>query len=254
MAFSHGAAAKLYANGYQLSRFLQDVNLGSDLGEDDVTCIGQTTTPFYKSFLAGSSETILKAEGLFDGSSETYDPTRDPPKPGIDYVLNAALGAATSPKLTYLPYGDGFGYYGYGMQADESKYDIVKVVDQVVKVSAEFRSDTGLERGVILEADGTVRSSSSSGTSVNQGASSSLGASAILQARVWSGGGSAVVKVQHSSDNVNWVDLITFSAVSAEPEAQRVAVTGTVNQYVRADWTLEGGTSIVFQLLFCRKA
>jgi hypothetical protein len=49
--------------------------------------------------------------------------------------------------------------------------------------------------------------------------------------------------VQHSTDNVTFVDLITFASVSASATGgEAVAVTGTVNQYVRSEH-VPGGSS-----------
>jgi len=54
--------------------------------------------------------------------------------------------------------------------------------------------------------------------------------------------GTVTVKVQHSSDNLTYADLITFSNVTAAG-AQRATVTGTVNRYTRVTYTATSGTA-----------
>lgn len=64
-------------------------------------------------------------------------------------------------------------------------------------------------------------------------------------------------KVQHSADNATWVDLATFTVVTASPTAQRVVVTPgtTVNRYLAAIWAFGGsgsGESVTFFVGFSR--
>jgi hypothetical protein len=60
------------------------------------------------------------------------------------------------------------------------------------------------------------------------------GAQGYLQVTGFTGT-SVTVTVQHSADNSTWADLIAFTAVTAAPAAQRVAVsnTTTVDRYLR---------------------
>ena len=51
------------------------------------------------------------------------------------------------------------------------------------------------------------------------------------------------VKVQHSSDNASFVDLLSFTAITAAPFAERKEVVAgtTVNRYLAALWAFAGG-------------
>lgn len=62
--------------------------------------------------------------------------------------------------------------------------------------------------------------------------------------------GTWTVKIQHSTDNVTWADLITWSSVAAG--AQTSEVTGTVDRYLRALWSISDTGSITFVAGFAR--
>jgi hypothetical protein len=53
----------------------------------------------------------------------------------------------------------------------------------------------------------------------------------------------AIIKVRHSTNDSTWSDLITFTAVTAAPASERVAVTGTVNRYIQTTVTWTGSGS-----------
>jgi L-alanine-DL-glutamate epimerase-like enolase superfamily enzyme len=65
----------------------------------------------------------------------------------------------------------------------------------------------------------------------------------------------SVFKVQHSSDNTTFADLITFATVATTlTGAEKIEVTGTVNRYVRASFAPGGSTgSITYSLAFARR-
>ena len=63
------------------------------------------------------------------------------------------------------------------------------------------------------------------------------------------------VKIQHSTDDSVWADLITFTQVGVGAEtAEAKTVSGTVNRYVRAARTVAAGTgSITYAVGFARR-
>lgn len=74
----------------------------------------------------------------------------------------------------------------------------------------------------------------------------SYGAQAYLHVFSFTGT-DATVKVQHSSDNSSWSDLMTFSQTTASPGWQREAVANTaaVDQYVRAVSVTSAGFTVL---------
>jgi hypothetical protein len=57
--------------------------------------------------------------------------------------------------------------------------------------------------------------------------------------------GTVSVKLQHSTNNSTWSDLVTFTNVTVADTrvSERIAVAGTINRYTRAVYTITGGTA-----------
>jgi len=68
--------------------------------------------------------------------------------------------------------------------------------------------------------------------------------------------GSWTIKVQHSTDNTTWVDLVTFTQVTQAGgvTAESKTVTGTVRQYLRVTSTEDVAGTITFACGFARYA
>src|SRR4030095_11126959 len=82
---------------------------------------------------------------------------------------------------------------------------------------------------------------------------SSLGAVAHLHVLAFTGT-TATIKIQHSTDNSTWVDLITFTAVTAAGKQRATVNTGvTINRFVRAIVSAGTFTSMTFLLAFGRR-
>ena len=131
-----------------------------------------------------------------------------------------------------------------GLQAITNTYEIDGEVADVVSVKVEAESSRGqaCEGGVIL-ASGTD-TGTGNGSDVDNGAQTLNGAACFLQVTDVAGASPSVTyKVQHSADGSAWVDLATFTAVTADHDSQVVEVTGTVERHVRATRTFGGTTT-----------
>lgn len=168
----------------------------------------------------------------------------------FDAVVAADLGAATPVPVSVGPDGvDQAGKRAYVVAARAQQYEISSRTAELVGASVSYRSDARIGLGVVL-AELAARGSSGTGPTQDNGASTSNGAIANLH--VTAASGTLDVKVQHSADQVTWVDLITFSTVTS-PAAESKVVTGTVNRYVRATWTVGGASpSFTFAVTFAR--
>jgi hypothetical protein len=107
------------------------------------------------------------------------------------------------------------------------------------------------DEGVILEPD-SARTVSWTGAAVDNAVLTSNGGAGHLQVTAYSGLTGVVAKVQHSVDNSVWVDLVTFTNVTSAPNAQRIAVSGTVNRWLRSIGTVTGTGSITVMSGFAR--
>lgn len=230
MTASHGKNARVIVNGTALSPFSRSISVSKSADLGDITVF----TSAAKEYLAGQKDGTISIEGLFDGTTDA-----------VDEVLDSAFGAAAGVATVMLA-GDGDGQIAHCCQAIESSYEISSPVDDIVSLTAELQGDGGIVRAVILH--GTAgRTSDGNGTGQDNGASSAGGAAAFLQVTAASGA-DKTIKVQHSADDTTYADLIAWSVVSANaPYGAKSTVTGTVNRYLRASWTVPGG-SVTFHL------
>lgn len=244
MAFNAGTTAKVFANGYDLSGYLKGAGSSASREMYDSTTLGDTD----REYVAGLRDASFSADGLFEADSTA---------PKVDDILNAAMGNAAAVILTHLPYGDGFGNRGIGMDGDESSYEVSSPVDDLVSVALEVQSSVGREAVRVLHPLG-AETATGNGTGLDNSASSANGGSAYLQVTAHdrtTGDETATIKVQHSADDITYADLITFDVIaSATPQAQRKTVTGTVNRYTRDNRTMAGTTpSTTYHLAFSRR-
>jgi hypothetical protein len=58
--------------------------------------------------------------------------------------------------------------------------------------------------------------------------------------------------IQHSTNNVDWVDLVTFAQIAGGAEdSEVIEVTGDVYRYLRATWTISAAAT--FFVAFARR-
>jgi hypothetical protein len=137
------------------------------------------------------------------------------------------------------------------MSAIETAFEVSSATTDANKVTASFQSQLGGEYTTSLAAlsartgGGTVTGKDFTTGSTGTGAGY-LHVTALT-------GGTAVIKLQDSADNVTYADLVTFANVTAANTAQRVLAAGTVQRYVRTTHTVTGGTA-TFWTGLCRNA
>ncbi|HSW64402.1 MAG TPA: hypothetical protein VLH56_14005 [Dissulfurispiraceae bacterium] len=227
MSFVHGSSGRFYVNGFNLSAFLKSVSGSEEIEAHDSTTFGATA----KTYVPGLVDATLSAEGLFSGAVAA-----------TDAVLSAALRGRTPVLWNWLPAGDVDGAFGYGMSAISTSYEIETPVDDLVSVSTEAQSNTGMERTQVLHPL-AAQTATGNGVARDHGAATTAGGAGYLQVMAASGTTpNLVARVQHSVDNSVWVDLITFAAVTAANVAQRLTVAGTVNRWTRTTWAITGTT------------
>lgn len=132
-------------------------------------------------------------------------------------------------------------------------YDGTRGADGGFSFKVEMQSNGfGLEWGELLTAGFRTDTSATNGTGKDETAGTTFGAQGYLQLTALTGT-DVTVKIQHSTDNTTFTDLIAFAQVTTAGSGQRVAVTGTVNRYVRVATVTTGGfTSATFAVQFTR--
>ncbi|MEH0841624.1 hypothetical protein V6U81_04400 [Micromonospora sp. CPCC 205711] len=188
--------------------------------------------------------------GLLSGSM-TLNGLFDSAVGGLYEEVAALVGVDNSALVTVLPDGFTIGKPALMTVSDIEGFEIPATVNELVSLTVNATADDGVDMGTSLHAL-TAETANGNGTSVDNTASSANGGVGALHLSAYSGFTNIVVKVQHSTDNSVWADLITFTTNTAVG-SERKTVTGTVNRYVRALWTVTGAGSATFVVAFARR-
>lgn len=232
MAFQHGTNAKVLVGGYDISGYLTDFSPTLNGEAVDVTTLSAT----WHDVIAGLKSFSATGNGF-------YDPTQDT-------IILATVNAVKA--WMYWPQGDALGNFGYGMQAVQTSYAPTSPIGGASAFTLSATGKGAADRIVSLHALGP-ETADEDGASVNNLASSASGGAGYLQVTAFSGFSGAVVKVQHSTNDSVWADLITFTTVASGPLTEVIAVAGTVNQYLRYSIDVTGSGSISLAVGFGRR-
>jgi len=186
--------------------------------------------------VAGLSESNVTATGLFE--------------PLFDTPVVAAFGAAAGSPVTVAPAGFAVGSPVVTLEGRAVSYELSSSVGEVVGANVNIQGTGRFDSGVSLYDLAEVIAGGT-GTAHTDAAGTNNGAVATLHVPACTG--TLTVKVQHSTNNSTWTDLATFTAATGAT-SQRVEVSGTVNRYLRASWTLTGtGAAATFTASLARR-
>lgn len=237
MTFVHGRNVAILHGAYDLTTYFNSVDVPNEVEEVETTTFGSTA----KTFLLGFAEGAISLEGYWDGSASA-----------VDARLQAVLGGSGT-ATTVGWNGTTIGNRCVLASGIEKKYDITAGVGDAVAVAAEMRADGGVDYGIFLHAK-TAESTDDNTASVDNSAATTNGYATTLHVTALSGGGTWTIKVQHSTNNSVWADLVTFTAATGLT-SERKTGTGTVNRYLRVLWTIAGGSgnAATFAVAFARR-
>lgn len=239
MPFRHGKAAKVLINQFDVSSYLNDGSVSQSIETGETTNYGSGGV---KTYVVGLTDSTLSLSGLWDGAASA-----------IDEIVQAQLG--TDPEVvTFAPEGLTAGRRLITCTPIATSYEVSSPVADVVSISFEAQSSDRLDRGISL-SDLTSISATGNGTSQDNTVSTSNGGVGTLHVPVNTRNGATTFLVQHSADNSTWATLVTFTSVgSTTVTSERVAVTGTVNRYLRVQYTVAGTTgALTFHASFARR-
>lgn len=222
--FTHGKNAKVLANGYDLSTYFNSLSVSGAADASEVSTFGNNS----KRYIPGTKDATFSVEGYYDATAA-----------GSDVRLAAMLGTQTVWTTVFA--ADAVGARGYGALTLGTSVETGAEIGGAVTVSAEGQATTGANPIVVLHALG-AEIMTGVNPPVDNGAATSRGIAAYLQFTAKSGTPTLTAKVQHSTNSSTWVDLATFTTTSTANTAQRVTTTGTVYRYLRAIWTISGGS------------
>lgn len=215
---SPGVNQRLLFAQYVFYDNVSGLDISSEMGLEDSTVLGDTGHKFTPTLKAGS----INITGFFDATANKSDA-----------ALRAALGSSTGEPFTYFPAGfDTIGNRCILSLSRAANYNNAGEVAGLVGFTYSAQADGGNDFGVVLHAFAAETGTTAS-ASVNNGAASSNGGVGQVHASAFTGT-SVTPKIQHSVDDGVWVDLVSFTAISAAgSERVTVAAGTTVNQYLR---------------------
>ena len=232
MTFAHSKDSRLMVGSTALAAYLTGYTSSTNTETADTTPLTESN----RTYVAGIADSTLTATGLFEPLSDT---------PAV-----AALGAANGTAVTIAPSGLDVGAPVLVVSARETTYELTSAVGEIVGASLTFQGDGRFDAGVSLY-DLSEVTAGGTGATHTDAAGTSSGAAATLHVTACTG--TLTVKVQHSTNNSTWTDLTTFTAATGAT-SQRVVVSGAVNRYLRASWTLTGaGAAATFTTSLARR-
>jgi hypothetical protein len=241
MTYAVGKDTQLFADQYDLTSYLQGVDPTLEVEMRDSTVFGD----------AGRKSTPgLTSGGI--GFDALYDRTAGS---AFDFI-RTALQSALQQIVTSFPEGATLGYPADLCYANTANFSAPVKVGDLLMVTGYFKSaEDGVDVGIALHAK-SAETGTFTGSSVDNGAATSNGGVGVIHVPAIAGAApSVVVKIQHSSNNSTWTDLITFAAATAATkERVEVAAGTTVNRYTRTIGTFGGTTtSITPVVAFARR-
>ena len=230
----------VYFNGVSLGCALTSVDGTAEVEALDATTLCQSS----RKFVPGMRNGTVSMSGIWDYDSTNLDE--------IHNVFSTAYanGSTGHAIVTLAALADGVDAMLFS--ATQSSYNVDVQNGQLVTCTADFQTVDGLNFGdVIFTA--SVNNTTTDGTAYDKGAATSNGGYFVAQVQnpnEYAGN----IKLQHSTDNSTWVDLVTFTltGAGAKYESFGQTVSGTVNRYVRARATSSTG-AVTFQAAFARR-
>lgn len=241
MANRHGKDTKVALGNYDLSPYLNEVSTSMSIETAETSTFGTSS----KTYITGQNDGTISFTGLFDGDTAT-----------ISAIFEDIIDNDLTPPFT-IAYDGGLTIgrsctLGLGKQ---TSYEVSAPVSDVVSLNGEFQVTGGLRQGVVVAGARAITTTPDNTLAVDGLASSTNGITANLHVTANTRSTATTIKLQHSSDNLTFVDLLTFTTVGATTlTSQNLSASGTINRYLRANTVLTAGTgSITITLSAARR-
>jgi hypothetical protein len=225
MAFKHGKDTKVYVNSSNYSTYFNSADATRTADTAESTTFGNSA----KTYIAGEKDGTVSLTGFFDATA--------------DGVLQPLLGGADFDLVMGID-GLDTGDYATFAKGNITNYAVSSPVGDIVATSLDVQSDEGMWNGSVLTAS-AFTTTAAQGSAQDNSSSTSNGCGAFLIVTSVSGTSpTGDVKIQHSADNVTYVDLITFTqATAATSEVKFVDSGTTINRYIRVYNTIGGSST-----------
>ena len=245
MAKTSGLNTRIYVAGYDISG---DASAIDGVGYTQALLETTSVNSSAPTRITGLVDGNLSVKVFFEATSEHT-------------ALLASNSLPTGDRTVLVPMGSAVGDASLGLVAKQANYDVSQGgTGSPVSASASFSANgVAPDFGLMLTTHDDTVTSSTSGSSVDNSASSSDGGSWIYQVIGLSAvGGSARwhLNLQHSSNDSSWADVSTVTVNASDGTtglSARTAFTGTLNRYVRHRVVLDASSgSLQFAMAFTR--
>ncbi len=233
----HGKGVRFVLDSYAPQAFFKSGSIKRSIELPESQTFGDT---WKERDILGLADGSVNLSGLLDIAA------------GASYaVIRALLAQEAGALLTLGLSGLAIGSLVEMCKVVSESGDAGAAIGNPNEVALSMQADEGIDLGVSLH-DNVAETGAApvTYTSVDETAASSDGGVGFLHVIAFSGT-DCTIKIQHSANDTDWVDLITFTEV-AGVTSERVAVAGTVNRYVRATISAATYTSVTFVVSFAR--
>ena len=228
MAFINSNQTTMLYGTNAMAAYLRSVSPSASVEMLDVTTLADTA----KAFVPGLEDYTLNIDGLFDTTTSAGS---------IWANITSAINAGSIVATTVSSNGFAVGNSVWVLPARTINYEVSGAVADVVGFTMSLGAGSPANVGVSL-ADLSAITATANGTTVDNSASSSNGCVAQIHVTAVSGTSPTMTAiVQHSTNGSTWATLGTFTAITGTT-SEVITTTGTVNRYVRAQYTVGGTT------------
>lgn len=238
MSFIPGYGIRVLANKSVVSGFVAGATMTHNRAVSEVTTAGQVVATAGAAFVPGLMGGTLALRGPQDGLGASL----------LHTEILAAVGADNGLLITVLPDTDAIGKPALFCMGDPTDWAIDAGVADAVGYTVAAQPDESVELGYVIHPV-TAETATGNSASIDRGvgSASARGGAFGLHVTAYAGITNAVVKVQHSADNVSWADLITYATTTVVGwQMMRVPVGTNINRYLRATITVTGAGSITY--------
>lgn len=237
MAFVASLNSRIFVGSLAWTQYTRSKSLSMDTNMLDVTTLNDADM----AYIPGQNSGTVSLDMLLDNSGAA----------GSQFItLNT--WKATTQVVTLAFEGTTRGAPTWLVNADQGNFTVNSAATDVMSVSGSYNTDGQVGYGVIIDPL-TAITVDTNGTAVDNGASTANGGIAHLHITAFSGLTSNSVIVEHSTDNISFATLGTFTLATGLTSERLVIAAGTtVNRYVRVRDDVTGTGSCTRIVSFAR--
>lgn len=232
MTFRHGTGAKFYYHTLDFTDYVEEVDPAFERELAEYAPLSAS----WKSSLPGLRSATISLSGLYDSTADKMAAT-----------AWAVFDGTTVRPFAYLPDGDAISNVAYCGESLVSSENIPASND-VLRFPVAVIGTDHFDRCAVLHTL-SEETETEAESSLDGVAASNYGCVAYLLCSAVSASDTLDVKLEHSTNNSDWDDLLTFTQLAAAGSEVKTVAAGaaSVRQYVKVSWTIAGAdTAMTF--------